>query len=81
MSRRMRRTRHRLIEQDDSGVTSVARCQCGDTFLGIGPNRLGDARYAWARHHYDSLAHVAQMTFNRMPVEPQRSEYAEWDAA
>lgn len=41
---------HHLHAIDDSGVTSVATCACGDTFLGVGSDHVGEAVDEWRTH-------------------------------
>ncbi|MGF6821172.1 hypothetical protein M2317_000058 [Microbacterium sp. ZKA21] len=53
----MARTEHKLTLLDDSGITSVAVCVCGRTFIGVGPERNGDARIELAVHAHTALTH------------------------
>lgn len=47
---------HGLAALDDSGLTSVAVCECGDSWLGSGEHRRAHAAYVHAVHAWRTSA-------------------------
>lgn len=64
---------HRLVAVDDSGISSVALCACGRSWVSVGEERVQEARYQHARHVYEASYALIENT-SRPRSEPVRGE-------
>lgn len=63
---------HNLQVCDDSGISSVAVCVCGRSWIGVGAERCRMARFEHALHVYDAGGAIVGSS-GRLRV------YPEWD--
>lgn len=64
---------HRLVVVDDSGISSVALCFCGRSWVATGPDRVRDARYEHATHVFSAGSAMAGSS-GRARALPERDE-------
>lgn len=59
---------HAIAEQDDSGLTSVLVCRCGESFIGIGDFRMREVRWEHAQHAYSASLYGEGHGFRAVPL-------------
>lgn len=60
---------HRLVVVDDSGISAVAVCLCGRSWVGVGDERSRLVRYEHALHVFDAGGALVGNS-GRLRVEP-----------